>query len=690
MQPIPITRAEYQAKFGVTPPPATSSQPIPITRAEYEAKFGTPAQATPKPFRFDVQESQADKIKRYQEEATQAQNEAKKATSVGGFLKNVVTAPAVEMLPFVGGAVALSKTVNKIVDNPATRESQNIETLTTQNLNLLNHIKDLEKQGKDTTTLKKIYNSNSDSIEKSNRSIDEYLGNLPTQGQAAGQLLHTGLDVLSAGTYGKATSGMQTGTIAPKIRPSLLPQAKLTAPSSLFSKATGVKALQGAAETLPYGYGYDVALGLEGQRGEDRTGANAFIPGAGTAIAPVLGAVSPLYGGAKESILIRRADQAKRMAAELDRLVTQVSQGKIKDIPRVTRALSEIDTAGARSYGDVKVRLNETVEDLSTALNSQLDNIPGQHKLNTTVTSATSGNQTVKINHIKNAIDDLEALYARTNDAQGLAGIKNLRNKATKEGLTVREMNDLAKQYGDEMGQKAFSKSGEPLTSATAESVENTRSGIKIFARDKSGAFKDIYTELDGKMSDLIRTRELMGKMEQAVATLKSKIQPRTVGQQIGRVIGQLTDLVTAGGAKGFLQYFIGRGAGLKTLDALDLEKILIKNIDKIQSIIKRASTIPEAELINELRGIFPKGYQESKIPSQTQRTIPNTVKNSQIENKIPINQSNIKTNRTTAIPTNTSNSIIDSTIPQKKGIIERAVDKYKETPGKQAKTSVL
>jgi hypothetical protein len=37
---IPITRAEYQSKFGQQPPQPTQGKPIPITRAEYQAKFG--------------------------------------------------------------------------------------------------------------------------------------------------------------------------------------------------------------------------------------------------------------------------------------------------------------------------------------------------------------------------------------------------------------------------------------------------------------------------------------------------------------------------------------------------------------------------------------------------------------------------------------------------------------------------
>ena len=48
--PIPITRAEYAAKFGA---PATTSAPIPITRAEYQAKYGNTTTAPTPPKNSD-------------------------------------------------------------------------------------------------------------------------------------------------------------------------------------------------------------------------------------------------------------------------------------------------------------------------------------------------------------------------------------------------------------------------------------------------------------------------------------------------------------------------------------------------------------------------------------------------------------------------------------------------------------
>jgi hypothetical protein len=65
-------------------------------------------------------------------------------------------------------------------------------------------------------------------------------------------------------------------------------------PTGLFTGQTLGRATAGGA----IGYGYDVVGGLQGNRGEDRTGAGAFIPGLGTAV----GIGVPLAIGAYQSV----------------------------------------------------------------------------------------------------------------------------------------------------------------------------------------------------------------------------------------------------------------------------------------------------------------------------------------------------------------------------------------------------
>ena len=101
MQPIPITRAEYNAKFGVTPTesqapqqPTQSSKPIPITRAEYQAKFGQLPASMTKPIGEQPQE-----------QGLPGQL-SQRATDVGGAISDTLTGkvnPVSGVLRGVGG-----------------------------------------------------------------------------------------------------------------------------------------------------------------------------------------------------------------------------------------------------------------------------------------------------------------------------------------------------------------------------------------------------------------------------------------------------------------------------------------------------------------------------------------------------------------------------------------------------------
>ena len=65
---------------------------------------------------------------------------------------------------------------------------------------------------------------------------------------------------------------------------------KIPGVNKIVSKLPLNKTARGVINTLAPGYTSDVVQGVAGQRGEDRTGVNALIPGAGTAFSAALGA----------------------------------------------------------------------------------------------------------------------------------------------------------------------------------------------------------------------------------------------------------------------------------------------------------------------------------------------------------------------------------------------------------------
>lgn len=91
----------------------------------------------------------------------------------------------------------------------------------------------------------------------------------------------TDVAISQAQTGGDAKAGLATGVTS------------AVADTLLGGKLKPVKGLLPSAKqfgkTASVGYVSDVSSGLAGQRGEDRTGAKAFIPGAGTALSTLLG-----------------------------------------------------------------------------------------------------------------------------------------------------------------------------------------------------------------------------------------------------------------------------------------------------------------------------------------------------------------------------------------------------------------
>ena len=208
---------------------------------------------------------------------------------------------------------ALGQTIGDTLatDQAANLANQTSQSNTQMGVMFLRHIKENQALGKDTTRLKQAYNKWRQSQPK-----DLGLPELPTNEQAAGQLAGVALDLLTSGSYGKATVGMESGKLANQGTVSGL-LAKTGIPSSPFkstlpsvvqgvtdvaTKPAGLFTKQGAtavAKGSGIGYGYDVSQGLQGNRGEDRTGAGAFIPGANTLIAGGIPAVAGLAQSVK-------------------------------------------------------------------------------------------------------------------------------------------------------------------------------------------------------------------------------------------------------------------------------------------------------------------------------------------------------------------------------------------------------
>jgi hypothetical protein len=181
----------------------------------------------------------------------------------------------------------------------------------------------------------------------------------------------------------------------------------------------------------------------------------------------------------------------------------------------------------------------------------------------------------IKVNYIQDALNHLSELYSKVGQKAQAVDMQNILAKAKTEGLTKKEVNDIARKYGSEF--KAFNpNTGAPPTTVTKEMYENVRSGLKEVARR---GLDDTTKELDSVLSSLYNTNNLVTKNMDAALRLRQKIDARGAGEKIGRALLTAMDVATLGIVKGAALKFIPRGLGYKVKNFIDLEESLKRNL---------------------------------------------------------------------------------------------------------------
>jgi len=274
----------------------------------------------------------------------------------------------------------------------------------------------------------------------------------------------------------------------------------------------------------------------------------------------------------------------------------QIVQGKTGQAATSAGVLKNIDATGVKTYEDLSNAVQTHINDLKSIVDAEYEANPTPIKLDDLTQTLKSGDVTAQANYVKDALTQLKELYTKTNDPLSAAKIDALTAKASDEGLTPSEINQLARTYGTEFSDKAFSKTGDPLTSVNAQAFENTRSGIKDTARS---LLKDDTAKIaDESMGNAIETKKLIDKMNEKVNALTERIQQRGIIEKFSRLLGKGVDMATFGGPRAFIQkWLFPSNVGLKTLNSLDLQDLIKTNLKKIQAL----ETSPEDTLPGKL-----------------------------------------------------------------------------------------
>ncbi len=280
--------------------------------------------------------------------------------------------------------------------------------------------------------------------------------------------------------------------------------------------------------------------------------------------------------------------------------VGEVLQGKPKDIAQGIKAFKEIDTTGVKTYAELDNKIDDSISRLSKVVDDELAVDATKTKLAdlTTDLKTKSGN-TVQTNYVKTSLAQLKELYEATGDVQRAADIDELIATANTDGLTRLDVNNISRVYNTEFGSKAFNQMGEPLTSVNAQLYETIRKGLKAKARDGIGG--EAAKAADEAVSSLYNTKTLVQKNVEAVNKLQQKISERGMFEKAGYLVSKYADILTGGTVRGVVGGILPRGAGYKTMNALDLEERLQKNLEVIKRASETTSDAEMAKVLSEL-----------------------------------------------------------------------------------------
>jgi len=287
---------------------------------------------------------------------------------------------------------------------------------------------------------------------------------------------------------------------------------------------------------------------------------------------------------------------------QYENAIKQILQGSPEDYEKGKRALSMIDFSNIHTYEDLENQLNNQVKNFSDvrtqALGTDKTHIPLQYL----GTEAKSGNKTVYTNHVENALDQLLKQYQATGDIYNEARILDLFDKAKTKGLTLNEIEDLSVEHGRKLN--AYNAQGELASGLKKQNAENTRAGLKQTVDDRFN--HPVNKVVRSALSDLIRTRDLVSEMKDKVYAMQNRLKTGGLGEKLAGVVSKIFNIASLGQGKGFVRGIakevLPGMQGSTTLNAVELEKALRKNLKIIDKIGQKGQTEQEIRsMLNEV-----------------------------------------------------------------------------------------
>lgn len=364
---------------------------------------------------------------------------------------------------------------------------------------------------------------------------------------------------------------------------------------------------------IPGGAATKAGKAVEAVSGASKLAKAAKVGAVAATEAVTAGGITGLQGGDKKDIVtagivggattglasgISKLYKTVFPTPSIEKAVGQIAQGKVKDVPVFSRALDLIKTKGVKTYQDLQSKFDDIIPVLSNQVDDELLKDTGTYGLQQLVLKGKNkAGKEILTDYISRALNNLSEMYGKIGDDIAKSNIDDTILKATKEGLTRKEVNDISRIYGVEFGRKAFGKLGEPLTGVNAQAFENTRKGLKLIARQGLGG-KEAQL-LDSKLSDIFDAKVLVDKNVEAVNALRQKVQERNILEKLGGNASKIINTLTGNTLRGFITGIFPSNVGNKAMNALAIEEMLKKNLKIIN---KALNTKSDNELVKILQ----------------------------------------------------------------------------------------
>lgn len=528
-------------------------------------KYGAPLVAptiedtTPKPFKFDVAETRQAKIRRMQTEAQKLKEESDKANSI---TERWIRPIADSILP---GAASLGDTVGSIINTNKNTDVYNtaFHNIATTQVNLVKKINEQKRLGKDTTSLMQLYNEGVDQLTSLQ---DEYnqmtAGARKSTKQVGGELGMTALNILLAGTYGKATQGMKMGSLAVEGPVSAL-VSKAGIPSNIvtqsglptaISKATGLLSkpsklfTKEGLKNVALGAGIGEAFDITQMMQEDKSGTDLLTGG----YAKYIGAAIPtLIEGTKgvSGIFSKEGKLARDLVVRKD-----LGNAYRDTIGKYTRTQTMLDTAENINKTDpisiFEMYGKETVPTMTS--NGRVDPANQIDFLNKKIKELSEiksdaiflNDNVVTAEEYSKYIDNIIDGQRSWTPAKKLATKKEVAKifrdiEAAQEGKSF-EMLDIDKIKTEQTGLSKSYKNPQAKFSYDAHSVigKASRDLVEMFSDDV--AVKDLNKLIQGHYDAIDILNALRGKTPKGGMMSKhfSRVSGQLLGYSAGTAIG--------------------------------------------------------------------------------------------------------------------------------------------------------